>query len=275
MRLGGSLRRTRSPGRKTRKGWEGAVWRFLAPRLEVLRSRRFLLLLGLVCLGSFTGGYFVSTGILFPAPPPPGDLTQVPGLGGEPLPSAAEILSEAGLHLGDVDSIRHPTLSSGKVVGQSPLAGQLSLVGDTVRVVVSLGPEERPVPDVMRLRADRAQLVLEASGFRVLVDSVEAEVPRGTVVSMEPEAGTETTIPDEIVLSVSMGPPMVEMPLLLGLREEQARAVADSVGLVVAEVETRFRFGRDQGLVVEQQPPAATMVERGQAIRLVVGRRGG
>jgi beta-lactam-binding protein with PASTA domain len=67
---------------------------------------------------------------------------------------------------------------------------------------------------------------------------------------------------------------MVEMPLLLGLEEEQAVAVLDSLGLSVSEVETRFRFGRDQGLVVEQEPPAATMVERGAAVRLVVGRRG-
>jgi serine/threonine-protein kinase len=127
----------------------------------------------------------------------------------------------------------------------------------------------------MRLRGDRAQTVLEASGFPVVVDSIESELPRGSVVAMEPEAGTEATIPREIILTVSMGPPMVEMPLLLGLQEEQALAIADSLGLSVAEVETRFRFGRDQGLVVEQEPPATTLVERGAAIRLVVGRRGG
>ena len=168
-----------------------------------------------------------------------------------------------------------PTIPEGIILGQSPLSGQLSLVGDTVRVAVSLGSEERPVPDVMRLRADRAQIVLEATGFEVVVDSVESEFPRGSVVAMDPEAGTEATVPREVILIVSMGPPMVEMPLLLGLQEEQAIEVVDSMGLGVAEVETRFRFGRDQGLVVEQEPPASTLVERGAAVRLVVGRRGG
>jgi serine/threonine-protein kinase len=91
---------------------------------------------------------------------------------------------------------------------------------------------------------------------------------------MDPEAGTETTIPQEILLTVSMGPPMVEMPPLLGLSEEEALAVLDSLGLEVESVETRFRFGRDQGLVVEQEPSESTMVERGSAVRLVVGRRG-
>jgi beta-lactam-binding protein with PASTA domain len=64
------------------------------------------------------------------------------------------------------------------------------------------------------------------------------------------------------------------MPLLLGLPEAQATSILDSLGLSLSEVETRFRFGRDQGLVVEQEPPAAAMVERGSAVRLVVGRRG-
>jgi beta-lactam-binding protein with PASTA domain len=71
-----------------------------------------------------------------------------------------------------------------------------------------------------------------------------------------------------------MGPPEFEMPLLLGLSEEQARSVLDSLGLILSEVETRFRFGRDQGLVVEQEPPASATIQEGASVRLVVGRRG-
>jgi beta-lactam-binding protein with PASTA domain len=266
MRLGGSLRRSRGQGRRP-----GAI----GSRLTLFRDPQILLLMALLIILFFWAGFLVSTRLVFPAPPPPGDLTRVPNLSGEHLPDLSRVLSEAELVLGEVDSLRHPTIPQGVVLGQSPLPGQLSLVGNAVRVAVSMGAEERPVPDVMRLRADRAQIVLEATGFEVVVDSVESEIPRGSVVAMDPEAGTEATIPQEIFLTVSMGPPMVEMPLLLGLEEEQAMAIADSMGLVVAEVETRFRFGRDQGLVVEQEPPATTLVERGAAIRLVVGRRGG
>jgi len=274
MKLGGSLRRSRSGGKKSgskSKGKKGSI----ASRLAHFQNRSFFLRLALLVLIGVGGGYVVSTRLLFPAPPPPGDLTRVPNLSGEALTHAGEVLSQAGLNLGGVDFLRHPTVPQGIVLGQSPLSGQLSLVGDTVRVAVSMGAEERPVPDVTRLRADRAQVVLEVTGFEVVVDSVESELPRGSVVAMDPDPGTEATVPQEILLTVSMGPPMVEMPLLLGLREEQAMAVLDSLGLVVAEVDTRFRFGRDQGLVVEQEPPAETLVERGAAVRLVVGRRGG
>jgi serine/threonine-protein kinase len=91
---------------------------------------------------------------------------------------------------------------------------------------------------------------------------------------MSPEPGTEATIPMEVHLSVSRGPPEFEMPLLLGMSEEDARFLLDSLGLVVGEVEIRFRFGRDQGLVVEQSPPPRGRVQEGDTVRLAVGRRG-
>jgi eukaryotic-like serine/threonine-protein kinase len=93
---------------------------------------------------------------------------------------------EPGVRAGPVDSIRHPRIPAGEIVGQSPLPGQVSLPGGTVELTVSLGPERRPVPDVTRLRADRALTVLETSGFEVTVDSVQADEPEGQVVATEP-----------------------------------------------------------------------------------------
>ncbi len=274
MRLGGSLRRRRSGVKWTVRYGKRAtgIKSYLASQFG---DPRFLLGVGALALVGLFAGYVLATRVIFPAPPPPGDVERVPDLSGESSGSAAGVLSGMGLVLEVIDSLRHPSATAGSIVGQTPLPGQLALVGDTIRVALSLGPEERPVPDVTRLRADRARTVLEATGFLVVVDSTESELPRGSVITMEPEAGTEAVIPQEIRLTVSLGPPMVEMPLLLGLREEQARAVLDTLGLSLSEVETRFRFGRDQGLVVEQEPPAATQVERGSGVRLVVGRRGG
>ena len=54
---------------------------------------------------------------------------------------------------------------------------------------------------------------------------------------------------------------------------ENAEAMLDSLGFVVSEIITRFRFGRDQGRVVEQDPPADSLLAPGSSVRLVVGRR--
>jgi serine/threonine-protein kinase len=261
----------RKPGFSRKDGgpaWWEKAWRFLG-------NRRVLLLAGGLALVGFGGGYLVATRLIFPVPPPPGGLVPVPDLSGATPETVTDTLAALGLTLQPTDSLNHPTSAPGVVLGQDPLPGQLAIRGDTVRVAISNGPERRPVPDVLRLRADRARTVLEAAGFEVKVDSVDSDLPLGGVLSMTPQPGTEATVPMEISLRVSRGPPMLEMPLLLGLEESQAVALLDSLGLEVGEIETRFRFGRDQGLVVDQDPPARTMVQQGSEVRLVVGRRGG
>jgi beta-lactam-binding protein with PASTA domain len=64
------------------------------------------------------------------------------------------------------------------------------------------------------------------------------------------------------------------MPLVLGLEEQEAVAMLDSLGFVVSDVEEVFRFGRDRGIVVEQEPPSDMLLVRGTQIRLKIGRRG-
>lgn len=142
-----------------------------------------------------------------------------------------------------------------------------------MRITVSLGPEKRPVPDVLQLREEDAREVLEGTGFSVAVDTAEANLPRGKVVQVIPEPGTEVSLPGEIRLVVSTGPALVEMPLVLGLEQAEAEAMLDSLGLVVSEITTRFRFGRDQGRVVEQAPPPDSLLDPGSLVQLVVGRR--
>jgi serine/threonine-protein kinase len=177
--------------------------------------------------------------------------------------------------VGALEFLRHPRVDSGSIMGQSPLAGQLSVPGDSVRITVSLGPERREIPSVRQLRGDRAVALLEATGFDVAVDSVESDEPRGAVVQISPEEGTEVALPSDVEVRLSLGPPAVFMPDLFQFSEEEARDTLTVLGLVVEEVEEVFRFGRDQGRVVSQDPPSGTELERGTPVRLVVGRRNG
>jgi serine/threonine-protein kinase len=225
-------------------------------------------------LGLF-GGYLVATRIVFPAPPPPEGLVTVPDVRGGDVERGQQDASEAGLTAAATDSLHHPTAAKGTVLGQSPLPGQMALPGTVVRVTTSLGPQLREVPDLVHVDADRARVVLETSGFIVAMDSVEAELPRGRVVDTRPGPDSTLALPAEVLILVSRGPPLVPMPDVLGLEESEALAVLDSLGLVVSQVREVFRFGRDQGIVVEQEPPSDTLVERGTAVRLAVGRRGG
>ncbi len=242
MKLGSSIRRRRGenkkgPSFKWLKSLRGTVASW-----TVFKSPIFYLVFGLLAVAGFGGGYSFSTTVLFPPPPPPGDLTPVPDLSQYFPEDATLVLEEDGLILGILDSLSHPFIERGLILGQSPLPGQLSLVGDTVWGTVSTGAERRAVPDVYRLRADRAMTVLEATGFSVRMDSVDSDLPQGEVISINPEPGTDLDVPEEVHLRVSKGPPLLEVPLLIGLQEEHAVALLDSLGLVVSEIETRFRF---------------------------------
>ena len=267
MKLGGSLERSRGRGRWRLTGTEGGP---PLPRLE----RELLLKVGGLIVAGWIVGYVLATRVLFPAPPPPGDLLEVPDVRGLGLASAREMLSGSGLTLGPIDSLLHPSVPEEIILGQSPLPGQVARPETTVRVTVSLGPQRRSVPDVRGLAEDRARIVLETSGFLVRTESAESEEPRGRIIDLSPTPGEQVVLPGQVRLIVSLGPPVITMPLVLGLLEEEATMLLDSLGLVVSDVEEVFRFGRDQGSVVEQEPASDVELQRGSAVSLRVGRRG-
>lgn len=269
MKLGGSLERRRGRKRPFARGEPGER-RGLGFDVD---GRLLAIIGGMVVAGWFVG-YVVATRMVFPAPPPPTDLTQVPDVRGIGLATAQERLAGVGLTVGEVDSLLHPSVAQGLVLGQSPLPGQLARPDTPVRVTVSLGPQTRSVPDVRALEVDRARTVLETSGFLVSVDTMESEVERGRVIDVFPPPESVIPLPSQVRLVVSTGPPVVVMPFVLGLEEEEARMLLDSLGLFVSEVEEVFRFGRDQGIVVQQEPASDMELERGSSVRLQVGRRG-
>jgi len=281
MRLGGSMRRRRAsrtapsgkgvrkPGKRSgrKSGSRGGM--------RPGGQGRLLVLAFLAVLFGSGSGYLYATQVLFPAgEDQPGDFRGVPDLRSLPLADVETFLHEQGLETGEVNAINHPSVPEGWVLGQSPLPGQLAVAGGNVNLTVSLGPERRVVPDVTRLRADRALTVLQSTGFIVAVDSIEAAQAAGQVVATYPDAGAELALPSEVRLAVSLGPPMLPMPDLTGMQEELAILLLDSLGFEVGEIETRFRFGFNQGEVLGHFPVADALVPVGTEVHLIVGRRG-
>jgi beta-lactam-binding protein with PASTA domain len=262
--------RITSRSRKNRRQRDGAG---LSPtaRRGLLRGLSVIAMV----LAGWGIGYGVATLVMFPRPQLPSTFVEIPDLRQRDLDGAQAELTDVGLVAAELEFLRHPQIDSGRIVAQAPLPGQLALPGESVHLVASLGPDRRPVPDVTRLRGDRAAELLRASGFEVQVDSLESDQPRGRVLELEPAEGTEVALPAAVRLALSLGPPVVDMPDLKGFDIAQARDSLQALGLVVGTVDEVFRFGRDQGRVVDQQPVPATRLQRGSAVRLTVGRQGG
>jgi len=258
--------------RRRRRGTSSSAGASLKDVLKGAAGRPWARITVLSLTGLFIG-YVMATRVVFPAPPTPTDLVPVPDLEGQTLAEVEGNLGDLGLVIGAVDSVKHPTFADGSVFGQSPLPGQWARAGAEVRLTLSSGRQEIRVPDLEGDPVEQAQTLLRAAGFTIEVDSVESSVPRGNVVTMDPSAGEAVEIPATIRLEVSLGPPMVAVPRLIGLSEEDATEQLEELGLLVSDVEVRFRFGLDQGKVIEQEPAPGREIEEGSSVRLVVGRR--
>lgn len=245
----------------------------LAIRRRPSALREHPILLALLVMGAGLGaGYVVATSFFFRPPAAPPALQGVPELRGTPLGLATAMLSDSGLTVNRVDSVRHPAVPAGIVIGQSPLPGPTALPSAPVRVTVSMGPDVRPVPDVTRLLGSRAAAVLEESGFTVAVDTVQSTAPAGRVIGILPEPGTPVVIPGDVRLAVSLGPPTVPMPALAGLNQRAAANLLSALGLAVSEVDYRYSL-LNVNLVFGQYPAPLTRVELGSEVRLIIGQR--
>jgi serine/threonine-protein kinase len=144
----------------------------------------------------------------------------------------------------------------------------------TVTIAVSRGPAPVDVPALAgRAQADAlaelAELGLEASVGSTRFDD---DAPQGTVVALEPSAGTTLRRGDSVALVVSDGPEPVEVPDVTGVAENRAVAQLEARGLVadVRDVPTLnpFRSGR----VDTQDPAPGETSRRGDRVLLFVWR---
>jgi len=216
-------------------------------------------------------GYLIAVVLIFPAGEQSVELQAVPDVRGEPLELARAAVRDSGLVIGHVDSVRHPSVVAGLVIGQSPLPGLTARLQAPVRITVSSGPEMRAIPDLSRLDGARAAELLDAAGFVVQVDTADSRTPAGRVLGIDPAPGTEIRIPGAVQLVVSRGPPTFLMPQLAGMTQGEAYAVLRSLGLVLGEVDRRYSL-LNVRMVFGQDPQPHVSVAEGTAVSLVVGR---
>jgi uncharacterized membrane protein HdeD (DUF308 family) len=69
---------------------------------------------------------------------------EIPDLSGQVVSQASSTLANRGLELGTQNTIPHDTIPKGKIIRQSPEAGDEAKVGSSVSITVSSGPQSVP-----------------------------------------------------------------------------------------------------------------------------------
>jgi serine/threonine-protein kinase len=115
----------------------------------------------------------------------------MPALTGLTEAQAADRLKSKGLHLGSVGTQSSTTAPLGTVMSQSVPATEQVARGTKVSVVLSSGPPEPVVPDVLNMPYVQAQNKLTSLGFQVRTSwTPGAGMSPGAVVKVVPAVGT-------------------------------------------------------------------------------------
>ena len=140
-----------------------------------------------------------------------------------------------------------------------------------VRSLLPAPPQFVRVPDVVGQPEEEAVVTLENAGFQVPEPDrqFDPEVRRGLVISQTPAADERVQEGTEVQLVISRGPPPEAIPNVVGLTEDEAAATLEEAGFEVGQV-TEEESDEEEGLVLEQDPPAGEEARPGTAVNLVV-----
>ncbi len=122
---------------------------------------------------------------------------------------ANSVLTGVGLRLGNQTQQASDTVTEGSITSQNPAAQSSAEPGSSVDIVVSSGPEEIIVPDVVGQDWVTAAQRLREAGLTVneTVNTVPNSRPENEVVSTNPQAGLQVAPGTLMTLTTSQGPP--------------------------------------------------------------------
>ena len=216
----------------------------------------------LVAAVGFVGAYLIVYFFFFPSSLVPSDI-RVPNVVGSVYETAAGKLEAAGFSVEQGSKNFHATAAAGTVLRQDPVPGALKPRGAHIRLDVSAGQRTAEVPNVVGLVQQRAEVGVQNVGLEVgAVQRATDASARGTVLAIEPEAGTTLQLPATVTLTVSDGPSTVPVPDLLGRTLTEARTALRDAGLRLAEPPQTdtASLGGTPGTVLRQRPAAGAAV---------------
>jgi serine/threonine-protein kinase len=194
----------------------------------------------------------------------------VPLVVGLSLTRASRALQKAGM-FADSTSRHSSTVKQGLVISADPPEGSSVDAGTHVRLVVSSGPVQVKVPDVLDMDTNAAHDALRNVGLSFTDSQQTSDKPKGTVIAQSPPANTSVSKGSSVTLTLSKGPDTAAVPDLTGQTQDQATAALQGLGL---QVQVRNKTVTDQtqdGKVVHQTPAAGRKLKKGRTVIVYIG----
>jgi beta-lactam-binding protein with PASTA domain len=187
---------------------------------------------------------------------------------------AADLLFDQGLGLDVLGGRFSLTVPEGEVLNQTPRAGVSVKRDRSVRILLSLGERQFPVPDVEGSSLRSAQMLLGQRGLSVgnTMYAHSAGGDPSTVVYQSPPAGDMGGADPSVNVLVSLGPigDYYIMPDVTGQQVDAVTARMRSEGFRVGEIRNTRQAGTAPGRILGQEPTPGYKIAKTDIIRLEV-----
>lgn len=162
----------------------------------------------------------------------------------------------------------------GTVISMSPEPGTEVNLDTLVTLVVSTGPAQVEVPNLVGLTVPEATNILGQNGLGLpeIVREPSATVAEGLVISTTPESGTPVSADRSITLTVSDGPETSLVPTLVGLTQAAAEQALGNKQFIPRVEFVDVPAGPEDGTVISQDPAPNERLTVGSEVVITVGR---
>ncbi|HZG05586.1 MAG TPA: Stk1 family PASTA domain-containing Ser/Thr kinase [Streptomyces sp.] len=223
-----------------------------------------LLVLGGILV--LVGAIFIGKVIFTPSQNP----STVPDLAGLTFTEAKRSAANVGLEVVRGSS-EFCDQKKGTVCKTDPVKGEQVEEGDTITLIMSKGPSEVEVPDVVGEEADSAEQELENANFKVKRKAEISEQPAGTVIAQDPPGGDKARPGTTITITVATEDQRPTVPRVIDQDYAAAEAQLKALGFNVNKTEQEDA-SKAPNTVIAQSIEPNTKAAAGSTITLTVAK---
>ena len=201
--------------------------------------------------------------------------TKVPDLSDMTYKDAKNTAEKSGFKVEKGKSVYSSEIAEGHVVEQDPAGGEEAKKGSTIKLNLSKGSKEGTVPNIVGQDYKKVEKKLKKAGYKLgIVKSETSNKPEGTILTQDPEAGTNADKGTKINITISDGKGKEKgtVPSLTGKSLEEAKAAISNAGFKVGNITYDESNVYGNGYVMWQQYAANTSLEKGETIDIEVSK---
>jgi len=195
---------------------------------------------------------------------------EVPATIGLTRAEAETLLRGEGFEV-EVSEQANPSIEAGRVISQDPAPKTKAPDGSKVTLVVSLGPAQVPVPEVVGRTQAEGEFILAVAGLRSKIIPIEdPDTEPGRIISSNPAANVPVAKDSEVELRVSKGPGEELVPNVGGQSLSAAQAALQAAGFKIGGPDEEPSDDVAKGKVIRTDPPVGTSVKKGSTVTVIV-----